>query len=604
MSAAPVMIRAPDICEAIFALLDSKGRQRFGFRGGMDFIGLDFARLQRYCCLLAFFLMAAILEIGCGKKTSDESADGGSVRREDDVTFSPCSSTAECYDFVEVTLTVANPVTRNPFTDVAVSGRFRKVDQGNELIVDGFCDSPDGTIFRVRFMPVNRGDYAYSVTYRRGDFERVYNGTFKAVQGKRSSILRVDPSYPWHFIWEASGEHCFVNGTTAFLLMGWENEQTIRDCIDRLHSFKVNRIRVLLDGRTDHFWTEPIRPNHEFHPYMNPWEARRPADVNHPQFDYTRFNCAYWRKFERMVEYALEKGIIVSVIFAYNDTKVHPVADSDDERRYFRYAVARLAAFANITWDLGDDLDSFRSETWTHKTGMILYELDPYHHLATSHPVGENQPQDRTSQWFGMTSFQRWDRPLHGWMLEQRQLQLGTGRIIPQLNEEYGYEDHYPAWAPYKPPAASADNNRRAAWEISMAGCYQTTGETAKRGTGVAPDTGGGWVNGRGDDTMTMLKGYAHMVDFFTSFEWWKMDPHDELANNGAFCLAEIGSRYVVYLQSGGDVEVNLSPGRYAVKWFNPRNAEYSEAGFAKGGKWRSQPAPDSKDWVLLLERN
>jgi hypothetical protein len=31
---------------------------------------------------------------------------------------------------------------------------------------------------------------------------------------------------------------------------------------------------------------------------------------------------------------------------------------------------------------------------------------------------------------------------------------------------------------------------RRAAWEIYMAGCYQTTGETAKRGTGYWPDTG------------------------------------------------------------------------------------------------------------------
>jgi hypothetical protein len=70
---------------------------------------------------------------------------------------------------------------------------------------------------------------------------------------------------------------------------------------------------------------------------------------------------------------------------------------------------------------------------------------------------------------------------------------------------------------------------RRTAWDIAMAGAYGTTGESARRGTGIWPDTGGGWVNGRGDDTMTMLAGYAHMVDFFTSFEWWKTEPHDEL---------------------------------------------------------------------------
>jgi|SRR5215831_2399986 len=67
--------------------------------------------------------------------------------------------------------------------------------------------------------------------------------------------------------------------------------------------------------------------------------------------------------------------------------------------------------------------------------------------------------------------------------------------------------------------------NRRVVWEIAMAGGYQTTGETAKRGTGMVSNTGGGWVNGRGDDTLVMLKSYAHMVHFLTSFEWWKAIP-------------------------------------------------------------------------------
>ena len=62
---------------------------------------------------------------------------------------------------------------------------------------------------------------------------------------------------------------------------------------------------------------------------------------------------------------------------------------------------------------------------------------------------------------------------------------------------------------------------RRTAWEIYMAGCYQTTGETARRGTGYWPDTGGGWVNGRGDGSMVMLQGYARIVDFFAGFEPW-----------------------------------------------------------------------------------
>jgi hypothetical protein len=264
--------------------------------------------------------------------------------------------------------------------------------------------------------------------------------------------------------------------------------------------------------------------------------------------------------------------------------------------------VARLGAYSNVTWDLGDDLDGFRDDAWTHATGTMLHEMDPYHHLATSHPM-DNRHQDRISPWFGMTSFQQWKRPLHEWMLDQRRQQSRTGRIIPQTNEEYGYEEHYPDWAPYMAPAASADANRRAAWEIAMAGCYQTTGETAKRGTGMGPDSGGGWVNGRGDDTMMMLKGYAHMVRFFTRIEWWKADPHDDLVNNGAFCLAESGKFYVIYLPNGGNVTARLDPGRYEARWFNPRRGDYSPATIAEGTVWTSPAAPDGEDWAILLMR-
>jgi hypothetical protein len=195
-----------------------------------------------HCYLLLFILMVAVLYSGCSKTNSDPIVKERSIGQAEEVGFSQSSPVIECYDFVEVTMNIASPVARNPFTDVSVSGHFTQLARGNDVSVAGFCDSPDGTVFRIRFMASKPGDYAYSVTYRHSDFERVYNGMFKAVEGKYRGILRVDPGHPWHFIWERSGEHCFVNGTTAFLLMGWDSEQMIRDCIDRLDGFKVNRM--------------------------------------------------------------------------------------------------------------------------------------------------------------------------------------------------------------------------------------------------------------------------------------------------------------------------------------------------------------------------
>jgi hypothetical protein len=142
---------------------------------------------------------------------------------------------------------------------------------------------------------------------------------------------------------------------------------------------------------------------------------------------------------------------------------------------------------------------------------------------------------------------------------------------------------------------------RRTAWEIYMAGCYQTTGETARHGTGYWPDTGGGWINGRGDASMVMLEGYARIVDFFTSFEWWKTEPHDDLVNGGNFCLAQRGKVYAIYLPRGGNVTVKLGAGKYKGHWFNPRTGEKTPLPTAEGESWTSPKSADTHDWALLL---
>jgi len=518
-----------------------------------------------------------------------------------EVLFSQSAASVEAYDFVEVAATVAAPHVHNPFTDVTLRGSFGKAGETDRTIVDGFSDSSDGSVFRIRFMPPSPGDYTYSVVYRQGGFEMTHSGSFRASDGHRRGPVRVDPNYPWHFIWEGTGEHYFFNGTTAFWLMGWREERIINHSIERLHRLKTNRIRVLLSGAANTFWGEPVMTGDNFTMCLRPWVAEAPESFEHPGIDYARFNVPYWQKWERMLRFARERDMIISVILDISTHKTQPAAGSEDERRYIRYAVARLSSFSNITWDLGDDLDSFRDEKWAHETGTLIEGWDAYKHLASSHPV-HREHQDRASDWFEFTSIQDWSRRQHALMLEERQIQMKTGRIIPQTNEEYGYEDHYPHWAP-APPGDSSETLRQTAWDIAMAGAYGTAGESARRGTNIWPDTGGGWINGRGDDTMVMLKGYEHMVDFFTSFEWWKTEPHDELVNNGAYCLAKPGETYAVYLPKGGDVSIKLEPGTYEAQWFNAFTGETTPLPPAEGPVWTSPKAPGWLDWACLLQR-
>jgi len=539
------------------------------------------------------------------------------------IEFKPSAKTVECYDFIEVTMSVADSAAGNPFTDVTVEGAFASKG-GKPLAVDGFCDSADGRTFRIRFMPSQPGAYEYTVKYREGGFEKTHQGAFEATEGKRKGVVRVDPEFPWHFQWEGSKERYFWNGTTTYWLAGWDDE-TIRQAIDRLDRVKVTRVRAALNGRVKdgRAWFENVFSTDKFSFRLEPWVAKDSANLEQPGFDVTRFNIAFWQKYERLLRQAWTKDMVVSVIFYVDGARpgVDPFGKANmgglDEQRYYRYAVARLGAFANVMWDVANEYRLFRDDAWAEKMGAFIKQCDPYPHLTSTH--GHGDFRFRQSPWADFAMYQSWDEwGGYDFMLKNRQEQEKTGRIMPQVNEEYGYEDHYPqGWGENrKAPARSAETRALLAWEMYLAGGYQTTGERADRGTGWGPDTGGGWINGRGDDTMTMLELYGHIYDFFTSITWWKLLPDTNLVvsvqpHPSAKDKAKTPSRAIaarnaegdlaaVYVPNGGVVTLKGELLKDGLKplWFSPRDGGMRNARALRSRVYRT---PTADDWVLLF---
>lgn len=529
--------------------------------------------------------------------------------------FSTSGSSVDLYDFVEVTVRSA-PVQANPFTSAQLTGTLARAGDP-PVNVDGFCDAPDGSVFRIRFMPARPGTYRYHLRFHSPAITAEYDGSFRATNGKRRGLVRVDPVYPAHFVWEGTGEHYFWNGLTTYALMGWSDDAYIRQIIDRAAQNKINRLRVTLNGprvSDASRWYEPIVPSDKFRFLFGPWVASAPDRVSDPEWDVTRYDVAFWQKYERLVRYARDRDVVVSVIFFLDgaDAGADPFgkakAFGPDEQRYYRYAAARLAAYSNVMWDITNEWHLFRSAWWVERMGAYLKSADPYGHLASCHGRGEFPWM--VSQWADFAMYQLWDESGgYAPMLERRRTQAKTGRVMPQVNEEYGYEDHYPVkWGGNRrPPARSADNRRRLAWQITMAGCYQTTGERANRGDGNPPATPGGWINGGFEPSMEMLKGYARMVEFFTSFDYWKLEPAPELTQGNLLVLAQPATKYVVYFPAGGGGAVTLAPGSYRSRWYNPRSGEWTPGPAADirqpGGPWTVPTAPNTQDWALLIER-
>ncbi len=71
------------------------------------------------------------------------------------------------------------------------------------------------------------------------------------------------------------------------------------------------------------------------------------------------------------------------------------------------------------------------------------------------------------------------------------------------------------------------------------------------------------------------------------------------------YVLADPSWEYVIYMQNGGSVTLDLLEATGTVKqvWFNPRTGMTASETQIQGGSYRAFTAPDNQDWVLYLSR-
>lgn len=166
-----------------------------------------------------------------------------------EIVFSESANSVAVCDYVEVSLRVSPPIAGNPFTDTAVTGSFAPADRSESLPlkVDGFCDSADGA-----FVPGSV--HAFKAGRLRLHHQILGEELPRHIPRRRPGAARANPrgfGPPLPLVWEGTREHFYFNGTTDFWLMGWRDERVIRNSLERLHRLNVNRVRVLLSGRTN-----------------------------------------------------------------------------------------------------------------------------------------------------------------------------------------------------------------------------------------------------------------------------------------------------------------------------------------------------------------
>jgi len=258
----------------------------------------------------------------------------------------------------------------NPFVDVTFQARF---SHGHRTVaVNGFYDG-DG-LYRVRFMPDVPGEWTYetqsnceALNGRAGSFVCVAPGA-----GNHGPV-RVEDTY--HFAY-ADGTPYYQVGTTCYAWVH-QGDALEEQTLATLREAPFNKLRMCVFPKRYAF--------NENEPVYYPFE--RGADGG---WDFARFDPEFFRHFEKRVGQLMELGIEADVILFHPYDGGHWGFDrmsAEEDDRYLRYVIARLAAYRNVWWSLANEYDIMETKSMADwdRFFRILWEEDPYQHLRSVH---------------------------------------------------------------------------------------------------------------------------------------------------------------------------------------------------------------------------
>ncbi|MBN1560327.1 DUF5060 domain-containing protein [candidate division KSB1 bacterium] len=351
------------------------------------------------------------------------------------------------WDVLEITL--RGPKGGNPFRDVQLSATFAQ--HAETLVVNGFYDGRG--VYKIRFMPHSEGMWRFETTSNEKNLDGII-GHFISVPPDSLNHGPVDVHDTFHFAYR-DGTPFWPIGTTLYAWVH-QPEEKIRETLHSLSAAPFNKVRMKI------FPMHYIYNRNE--PGYYPFPRSRKGEN-----DFSEFNIEFFQHLEECILNLGSLGIQADVIlFDPYDRWGYAEMTRDQDDFYLKYVVARLAAFRNIWWTIGNEFDLMLTkslEDWD-RFFRIVYENDPYGHLRSI--LNGNRFYDHSLPWVTHVTVQSTDfSRLRGW-LEMYQK--------PVIYEMVHYEGNLiPSWG-----RISAEEMVNRIWKGVARGGYVTHGETIK----------------------------------------------------------------------------------------------------------------------------
>jgi hypothetical protein len=459
----------------------------------------------------------------------------------------------------------------NPFRDVELQADFTG-PTGRTVRVLGFHDGDGeggqrGDVWKLRFMPDEVGTWSFTCAF--SDGTPGTSGRFDCVaEGAKPGPVRVDGRW----FRTARGERFNVRScyfSEAFTAKSPRWEAAIDETFGGARGFNFCcttfwQGRLLLERK----WN--TLPYNGFYPIV--------------AGDFTRPDVAAWRHVDEVLGRLESRGAywfnFDGFVPNVGGTMGAQRTDSEAQKVYIRNAVARLAPYWNVTWNVAFEWAEFLSPAQVRQVARYTKALDPWTHPLTVHDQGGLEPR-RLAPELG---------------IDFVTLQFDAGKCgdaVAANRFVRKYDDGRPIYAQEVcwegPDKLDADRVRKGTWGVALGGGIPNYAEQFDGVQG----------NGKAFPYVKVL------LDFIESVPYDRMRPRDELVSPGALCTAEPGSCYVCYAPSGGQFELDLSAtrGRFRAEWFDPRAGVVRPAGTVEGGGKRRFRCPDGGDWALAIRR-
>ncbi len=476
----------------------------------------------------------------------------------------------------------AKATVANPFM-VPFSATVKGPD-GKSVTLPGFFDG-DGA-WKVRVSPNAEGKWSL-VT--KSDLKELDGKTaeftcVKSANANAHGVLRVDKEHPHHFIFE-DGTRFFMQGYEYDWLWALDMDKpgvpTVDASLDLIAKHGFNYV-IMNSYAHDTGWRKGRTGPDDYGPsLLYPWEG------TNEQHDQSRMNLAYWRHYDRVMSALAQRGIQAHMLVkVYNKQVKWPAHGSDEEKLFFRWLIARYAAYPNIIWDFSKE--AHNEKDLAYKQGWLkwLRENDPYHHLTTVH---DDDKANDSGAYDDLTDFRtdQGHKDWHNVVLRQRER-----RAWPVANVESDYECG-PGGVNDKTygKAESPEEMMDTLWEIAMAGGYIAYYYTYTAWDVIRP--------------LDVPPGYAmmkHFGDFWRATEYWTLEPSDKLVSAG-YCLTNPGREYVVFEKSAAPFTLEIAGAKspLTAEWFNPFTGKRTAAGTLNNGTAKLTPPADWDNAPLVL---